>query len=202
MTEISNPAGGLRAVTRDMVRQRLADIAIDLFAEHGFECVTVEQIGAAAGISVRSVHRYFPAKEDMVVGTLAAYGTIVRDALEGRPVEEPVMQSLHAAYATMLRSRPQTQGDKVAIRLLSSTPSLHARNAEKHLAWAELLQPIIAERVHGEDAPLRSRVLVQASLGAFSAALSAWADSRETRDLHELLDVAFHALERTGPDSW
>jgi hypothetical protein len=105
------------------------------------------------------------------------------------------MESLHAAYATMLRRRPQTQRDKVAIRLLSCTPSLHARNAEKHLAWAELLEPIIAERVHGEDAPLRSRVLVQASLSVFSAALSAWADSRETRDLHELLDVAFQAFE-------
>jgi AcrR family transcriptional regulator len=182
-------------MTRDMVRQRLADVAIDLFAEHGFECVTVEQIAAAAGISVRSVHRYFPAKEDMVVGTFAANGTFVRDALEGRPVGEPVMESLHAAYATMLRRRPQTQRDKVAIRLLSCTPSLHARNAEKHLAWAELLEPIIAERVHGEDAPLRSRVLVQASLSVFSAALSAWADSRETRDLHELLDVAFQAFE-------
>lgn len=185
-------------MTRDIVRQRLADIAIDLFAEHGFECVTVEQIAATAGISVRSVHRYFPAKEDMVVGTLAAYGTFVRDALNGRPVEEPIMESLHVAYATMLRLRPQTQRDKVAIRLLSSTPSLHARNAEKHLAWADLLEPIVADRMPADDAPLRSRVLVQASLGAFSAALSAWADIRETRDLHELLDVAFRSFEHSG----
>lgn len=194
MTDSNRPAGGLRAMTRDMVRQRLADVAIDLFAAEGFECVTVEQIAATAGISVRSVHRYFPAKEDMVVGTLASYGSSVQDALEQRPVEEPVMDSLHAAYAAMLRTRPQTQRDKVAIRLLSSTPALHARNAEKHLVWAELLEPIVAQRLDGDDIALRSRVLVQASLGAFSAVLSAWADAGETRDVHELLDVAFGAL--------
>lgn len=83
-------------MTRDMVRQRLADVAIDPFVERGFECVTVKQVAAAAGISVRSVHRYFPAKEDMVVGTLAAYGSSVRDALELRPAGESVMESLHA----------------------------------------------------------------------------------------------------------
>ncbi|MDV6212713.1 TetR family transcriptional regulator [Rhodococcus erythropolis] len=196
MTDTTKTNDGLRAITRDMVRQQLSDVAVDLFAEHGFERVTVEQVAAAAGVSVRSVHRYFPAKEDMVVGPLAAYGEDVRDALEDRPAGEPVMASLHTAFATMLRQRPQTQRDKVAIRLLSSTPSLHARNAGKHLAWARLLEPLIAERLRGEDAELRARVLVQASLGAFSTALAAWADEGEERGLHELLQVAFLTLER------
>lgn len=195
MTEIGKPSAGLRAVTRDMVRQRLADVALDLFDERGFEGVTIEQIAASAGISARSVHRYFPAKEDMVVGGLAAYGSLVRDAFVARPVDEPVLASLHTAYATMLGHRPQTARDKVAIRLLSSTPTLHARNAEKHLAWAEMLEPLVAERLAGRDVVLRSQVLVQASLGAFSAALSVWAHDDETRGIHELIDIAFQALE-------
>lgn len=195
MTEIEKPTGGLRAVTRDVVRQRLADVALDLFAERGFECVTVEQIAASAGISARSVHRYFPAKEDMVVGGLTAYGTLVRDALQARPADEPVLESLRSAYASMLGHRPQTARDKIAIRLLSSTPTLHARNAEKHLAWAELLEPIVADRLGGRDASLRAQVLVQASLGAFSAALSSWAAEDETRGIHELIDIAFRALQ-------
>ncbi len=193
---VNRANNGLRGITRDLVRQQLSDVAVDLFAEHGFERITVEQVAAAAGVSVRSVHRYFPAKEDMVVGPLAAYGEDVRGALEGRPADEPVMASLHAAFATMLSQRPQTQRDKVAIRLLLSTPSLQARNAEKHLAWAKLLEPLIAERLVGEDAELRARVLVQASLGAFSTALSVWADEAETREVHEVLQIAFRTLDR------
>lgn len=194
MTETKTRAGGLRAVTRDVVRQQLSDVAIDLFAEHGFECVTVEQVAAASGISTRSVHRYFTAKEDMVVGTLAANGELVREALEARPAEEPVMTSLHAAYGAMLRSRPQTDRDRIAIRLLSSTPSLRARNVEKHLAWAELLTPVVAARLDGTDIPVRARALVQASLSALNVAMIAWADSDEARELGAILDVAFRDL--------
>lgn len=181
-----------------MVRQRLSDVAIDLFAERGFENVTVEQVAAAAGVSARSVHRYFPAKEDMVIGTLADYGHLVREALEARDADEPVMESLHTAYAAMLSSRPQTDRDKIAVRLLSSKPSLRARNVEKHLLWAEILTPIVAQRLSGDDVVLRARVLVQASLGAFDVALVAWANSHETRDLHDVLSIAFRPLDRPG----
>lgn len=189
---------GLRAITRDVVRQQLSNVAVDLFAEHGFDRVTVDQVAAAAGLSVRSVHRYFPAKEDMVVGPLAAYGDHVRAALEQRPSEETVLVSLHEAFAEMLRTRPQTQRDKIAIRLFATSSALEARHAEKHLAWAKLLEPLVAQRLAGSDnGSLRARVLVYAGLSAFSTALSAWADENETRSLHELLRIAFDTLRST-----
>ncbi len=184
---------GLRSVTRDAVRRRLADVAIDLFAEHGFDGVTVEQVAVAAGVSTRSMHRYFASKEDMVIGVPEAYGQRVRDALAARPAE-PVMVSLHAAYAALLGHRPQTERDRVAMRLLASTPSLRARNLEKHLLWSGLLTPIVAERLGGTDAAMRAQVLVQASLAAFTLALIAWGDVRERRSVLEVLDVAFRDL--------
>ena len=53
-----------RQVARDAVRSHVAAVAVGLFASEGFDEVTVEQIAAAAGISPRSFHRYFAAKED------------------------------------------------------------------------------------------------------------------------------------------
>ncbi|MFI5427869.1 TetR family transcriptional regulator [Aeromicrobium sp. UC242_57] len=127
---------GLRAVTRDAARQHLSDVAVDLFAQHGFDSVTVEQIADAAGISARSVHRYFAAKEDMVIGMFEANGEFVRDALLGRPVDESVLTSLYAAIAALIHRGPQRNRDKAAMRLLATTPSVRARNVEKHLAWS------------------------------------------------------------------
>lgn len=178
-----------------MVRQQLSDVAIDLFAEGGFENVTVEQVASAAGVSARSVHRYFPAKEDMVIGTLADYGQRVAEAFAARTTDERVMESLHAAYATMLGSREQTDRDKTAIRLLSSTPSLRARNFEKHLHWADILTPIVAQRLDGDHALLRAKVIVQASLCAFDVALATWAESDDMHGLQETLSTTFRALE-------
>jgi AcrR family transcriptional regulator len=197
-------AGGLRVVARDAARQRLSDVAIDLFAERGFEAVTIEQIAERAGISARSVHRYFAAKEDMVIGLFEANGEFVRDALLDRPVDESVLTSLHAAYAALIERGPQRARDKLAMRLLSSTPSLRARNVEKHLVWADLLTPIVAERLDGADVLLRARVLVQASLSAFQLALMAWADDLHERPISELLRITFCDLRKLagdGPES-
>lgn len=197
MGQRDEQAGGLRAVARDAVRQRLADVAMDLFAEHGFETVTVEQIAEHAGVSARTVHRYFPAKEDMAIGMLEANGGLVRDALLARPVDEPALLSLRAAYTALVRRGPHDESRvKTAMRLLSSTPSLRARNVEKHLVWAELLTPIVAERLDGDDATLRARVLVEASLSAFQLSMITWADDPTERTRAELIDIAFRDLVR------
>ncbi|WP_345377146.1 TetR family transcriptional regulator [Frondihabitans cladoniiphilus] len=186
--------GGLRAITRDAVRTRLSDVAVDLFLEHGFDSVTIEQIAAVAGVSARSVHRYFPTKEDMVVGDPAAYGSVVSDVFTDRPVDEPALTSLRAAFTLLLERRGQDIRGKAALCVITTVPSLRARNHEKHLLWASLLTPLVAERLSGADAGLRAQVLVQTALACFDVALTAWVVPGEPRTPAELIAVAFDAL--------
>lgn len=80
------------------------------------------------------------------------------------------------------------------MRLLANTPSVRARNLEKHLVWSELMTPIVAKRLEGADAHLRARVLVHASLSAFQLALMAWADDPEERPITQLLELTFRDL--------
>lgn len=47
----SSPAGGLRAITREAVRDRITEHALILFDENGFEQTTIEDIVTAVGIS-------------------------------------------------------------------------------------------------------------------------------------------------------
>ncbi|WP_246242343.1 hypothetical protein [Glutamicibacter mishrai] len=141
------------------------------------------------------MHRYFATKEDMVIGPFETNGPRVSDELIKRPADEPIMQSLHGAYAAMITRGPHRSRDRAAMRLLASTPSLRARNTEKHMVWAELLTPIVAERLEGSDSPLRASVLVQTSLSAFQLALMAWADDVQERTILELIDVAFGDFE-------
>ncbi|WP_460802106.1 TetR family transcriptional regulator [Microbacterium sp. GXF6406] len=186
----------LRELTRESVRSQIADQAVDLFAEHGFDHVTVEQVAAAVGISARSFNRYFPSKEDAVLGDGARWGEIVRDELAARPVEEPAWESLRAAYASLLLG-PNTHDDrrKRVMRVLGSTPSLRARNLEKHILWATMLTPLIEKKLTGPDTAIHAEVLVHASLTCFDIALTTWAKENEKRTPLALLETTFHTFE-------
>lgn len=185
----------LREMTREAVRQRIADAAMDLFVELGYDQVTVDQIADAVGISTRSFNRYFPNKEDVVLGDGITWGQTVRDTLAARPTDEPVWDSLRAAYDTLLQTADTTdERRKRVMRVLMSTPALRAHNLEKHLAWAAMLTPIVARRLTGDDADLRAETLVQSSLACFDIALLRWAEPDEKRTPSTLLAATFATL--------
>lgn len=196
MRELAKDGGGLRAATREVVRRKLSDIALDLFVEQGFDAVTIEQVAEGAGISARSVYRYFPTKEDLVIDPPGPYGEFVTEALKARPADEGIMTSLHASYAALMGTREQDRRDKVGMYLLSRSPSLRARNIEKHEHWAEMLTPVVSSRLTGADAHIRARALVQSSLAAFTLALTTWGEPDEERTVQELLLVTFGDLIR------
>jgi len=57
---------GLRERKKLMTRQAILDVAEEMFAERGFDNVTVAEIADAVNISAKTVFVYFPAKEDLV----------------------------------------------------------------------------------------------------------------------------------------
>lgn len=57
---------GLRARKKQRTRAAIAKAATELFAEHGFEAVTVEQIARTAGVARQTVFNYFDTKEEML----------------------------------------------------------------------------------------------------------------------------------------
>ena len=59
------PATGLRERKKVQTRTRIADTAMGMFVERGFDQVTVAEIAAAAEVGVSTVFNYFPTKEDL-----------------------------------------------------------------------------------------------------------------------------------------
>jgi AcrR family transcriptional regulator len=199
MSSTTSSGPSLREISRDAVRARITEVALDLFAEHGFDQVTVDQIAAAAGMSGRTFHRYFPAKEDVVVGEPERWGEFVRDTFAGRPADEPVWDSLLStfqAFIGLLAQDGRAQRGKVAMRLLVSTASLRARNLEKHQLWGHMLLPLVAARLaDDEDTALRAEIVVQAALACLDVAFTTWANTDDDTTISELLDRSFAMLQ-------
>ena len=58
---------GLRDRKKAQTRQRIADVAATLFAERGYEAVSMVEVARRAEVSDQTVYNYFPAKQDLVL---------------------------------------------------------------------------------------------------------------------------------------
>src|SRR5256885_16385189 len=82
---------GLRERKKTRTRELIAKTARTLFAERGFEAVTVAEIAQAAEVSQQTVFNYFPTKEDLVYWRLEAFEAELLAAIRDRPEGEPVI---------------------------------------------------------------------------------------------------------------
>ena len=78
----------------------IAAVGLELFDARGFAAVTVEDIAAAAQISIRTFYRYFESKEDLLLVKIHRRAEAVAAALAERPLDEPPLQSVRQAVAT------------------------------------------------------------------------------------------------------
>ena len=195
MSEVQGTS--LRERTRNAVRDQIAEVALVLFDEQGFDETTVEQIVATVGISPRSFFRYFAAKEDVVLGDPMTYGEPVRARLDESIRAMPLWDALLTAFDPIVsRIEDDPEGTLRATRVMISAPTLRARNTEKHLAWLSVLEPLVAGALTGPEAQrqYRAKAITLCALTCLDAAHAEWVHRRGDVTLRVLLDDAFRML--------
>ena len=67
----SAPPSRARRPTREVVRRRLLDAALEVFAWRGFDAASLEQVAAAAGLSKGAIYSNFESKDDLFFAMMA-----------------------------------------------------------------------------------------------------------------------------------
>ncbi|MFE3329518.1 TetR family transcriptional regulator [Streptomyces sp. NPDC059176] len=143
MSEGSGP--GLRESKKQRTRRHLADVALELFLERGFDEVSVADVAAAADVSKPTLFRYFACKEDLVLDRFADHQDEAARIVRSRPAGCAPVRALHEHFLVALRERDPITGlcdvpDVVAFqRLLYSTAGLESGQARYTAREAELL---------------------------------------------------------------
>ena len=141
---------GLRERKKQQTRQALADTARRLFAERGFEQVSVAEIARAADVSVATVFNYFPTKEDLVYAGLERFEDELLAAIRDRPAGE---SALAAFGRFVLQPRgflaapePEAASELLALtRTIAASPALLAREHEIFARYTESLARLLAD---------------------------------------------------------
>ncbi len=187
---------GLRERKKLQTRQALEDTALRLFAEKGFDRVTVEEIAEAVGVSSRTFFRYFGSKEDLVLGPLLGVHRVVEAALAERPMDEPVLDALRHAVESLAQHleevRPQLL---LRFQVTRTTPGLVARAIQLREDWRGLLIQAAASRLAADPTTdLRPHVAAAWAIAGLSAARELWDHGATGRDLLSLLAEAYDLL--------
>ena len=126
---------GLRELKKEQTRQLIADTAWRLFADRGFDRVTVAEVAREAQVAEATVFNYFPTKEDLFYFRLEVFGARLLDAIRGRDEEEPVLVAFrrHLLASQGLLAQAEAGEPEVLDRLRSINRVIAASPAL--LAW-------------------------------------------------------------------
>ncbi|MFH7597961.1 helix-turn-helix domain-containing protein [Streptomyces racemochromogenes] len=172
---------GLREIKKQQTRTAIADAALPLFLEYGFDRVTVAEVARHAGVSTNTVFNYFPTKEDLFFDRGAEaeqhLAAVVRDRAPGAcPVEavrEDLLSGLRENHP-MLGLQP---GATAFWQVILDSPALLAREREiGERAEAALAAALTGHPPHTADAPAHAAppppaLLAGAVAGTHRAAL-------------------------------
>jgi AcrR family transcriptional regulator len=126
--------GELRESKKRETRQRLSEVATELFFARGFDAVTVEEIAAAANVSKVTVFNYFPRKEDLFLDRQDDVERVLREALGERQSGQSPIDALRRLVDRLHEQKhPFARVERQTVRwwrVVAASPSLQARLRE------------------------------------------------------------------------
>lgn len=191
------PAPRLLERSRQDARAHVARTGVALFLERGFDATTMDDVAAAAGISRRTLFRYFGSKEELALGHLSGLGDELAAAVRAQPADADVWDVLVTAMEQVLPTAlAHDDGAARALsRLVETTAALRAAHADKHRSWVDALAPAVAERLDSVDDPeLAARAVVGTVLACLDAATHRWVGTDEPRSVRDLALAALAAV--------
>lgn len=156
-----------RAEARDKARLEVSREAARLFLEHGVAETSGDDIAAAAGLSTRTIWRYFRTKESCVEPLFSLSARHFTAVLQDWPRHAPIEDVLDAGFAS--QSAQEIADGLLVVRLvarLPEEPDLRAAWLVSSWETEERLVAIIADRLGRSAADFEVRLCAAAVAAA------------------------------------
>lgn len=162
----------LRERKKRLTRQQIFDAARRLFAERGFEAVTVAEIARAADVSEVTVFNYFPTKEDLFYGGMQFFEEELLEAVRTRARGETPVRALRRRLlegVDGLKSSERREAIVSAARAVGASPSLAAREREIVERYTHRLAELLAAETRTDPSDVEPLAVAWALIGAHRA---------------------------------
>ncbi|MEU6442414.1 helix-turn-helix domain-containing protein [Streptomyces sp. NPDC047046] len=187
-------APGRRERKKAATRQSLADAALRLFLERGYDNVTLKEIADEADVSTTTLLKHFPGKEALVFDEDADQEEALVSAVRDRPAGTSVPAALYAYISGgTWRKNADREGFAAFQHLIRATPPLADYAHRMWMRHESALAAAVAAAAGAPPTDPRSTALAH-------FALEARALAHRAEDPEEALRVAFELLEEGWGD--
>jgi len=162
---------GLRERKKRRTRLEISDVATRLFAQRGFEAVTLAEIATAADVSIKTIFNYFGSKEDLYFDRADELTAALVETIEQRPPGTTVLEALRLLLTKNLMPFPGSGWGQLSQELAygrlqeflatqDRSPALRARRLTLADEFGDHLAGVLAAQLGRErdDPALRSLV--------------------------------------------
>lgn len=145
---------GRRERKKAATRRAIADAALELFSERGFDAVGVREVAEAADVSTATLFKHFPGKEALVFDEDVDAEDALLAAVRDRPAGQGIVAALHAHLRDVISS---VDADDPQVRrlvgLIESSEALREYSRRRWLRHEAALTAAIVEECDGRVHP-------------------------------------------------
>jgi AcrR family transcriptional regulator len=158
---------GLRERKKQQTRETIARVALQLFAERGYDHTTLAEIAEAANISTRTIFAYFQSKEDILFCDEPAVFEQLKQTLEHRPSGVTTIDALRDFLASM---GPQDDNLRLRKKIVGSSEELRHAERARAARVEELIAESITKDLDAGPGDVRPALVAASMTAAFRAA--------------------------------
>ena len=166
---------GAREAQRRQIVLSTRMAALQLFIEHGYAHVTIEQIAAEARIAPRTFFNHFTSKEECVVFPHREFSGPLRELILARPPDEHPLMAVGASFVELfgaLDTHPGIRHNmRLGAKLQSVEPGLRSADGSYRRIWEDVVTESLESR---GAAPLEARIFAVVSVGTVKSAMLDW----------------------------
>ncbi len=177
-----------RRLTADARRRQLFDVALALFAEHGYAATTMDDIAESAGVTKPLVYQHFESKRALYLELMDVFSSeLVTRIVKATATAQGPRQQVELGFAAYFQL--MVDNDR-AFRLLygrdaPDDPELGAALRRVEEAIAHAIDPLIDAGLEPEHRLLLAHAVVGMAEGASRHWLSAQREGRSLADDHD-----------------
>jgi AcrR family transcriptional regulator len=183
-----------RARKRDETHQRIYDTAMRLFAEHGYDRVSVGDIARDAKVSVPTFYAHYQNKEHIVM-QMPSQEEIDR-FLSAQPTDVPLAERIRSGILAWIAHYDPEERQQLLDRwrIIVASPGLRNEAASFERATAGLISDALKADAQPASSPVTMDVVVTASLSAYTQIILRWAESDGRLSLETVAEDVLGAL--------